>query len=83
MIHPERLVLIGHPVSQSLSPSMHNAALEAKGASLRYEAIDVAPDDLDATLAALSRTKCGGNFTIPHTPGQSGSDQPVGDHVIS
>ena len=62
----ERLVLIGHPVSQSLSPVMHNAALEAKGSSLRYETIDVLPEDLDATLASLSRTRCGGNLTVPH-----------------
>jgi shikimate dehydrogenase len=66
MIERERLVLIGHPVSQSLSPVMHNAALEAKGSSLKYEAIDVAPDDLDATLASLSRERCGGNLTVPH-----------------
>ena len=60
MIQRERLVLIGHPVSQSLSPVMHNAALEAKGWPVRYEALDVSPDDLDATLASLSRMKCGG-----------------------
>lgn len=66
MIERERLVLIGHPVSQSLSPVMHNAALEAKNSSLRYEALDIAPDELDATLASLSRQKCAGNFTVPH-----------------
>lgn len=66
MIDRERLVLIGHPVSQSLSPAMHNAALEAKGWPLRYEALDVAPADLDSTLAELSRTRCAGNFTMPH-----------------
>jgi len=66
MIQRERLVLIGHPVSQSLSPVMHNAALEAQGRPLRYEAMDVHPDDLDATLAQLSRIPCGGNLTIPH-----------------
>jgi len=66
MIERERLVLIGHPVSQSLSPAMHNAALEAQGRALRYEAIDVHPDELDATLSQLSRIPCGGNLTIPH-----------------
>jgi shikimate dehydrogenase len=66
MIVRERLVLIGHPVSQSLSPVMHNAALKAKGMDLRYETLDVLPDNLDATLASLARTKCGGNVTIPH-----------------
>jgi len=66
MIQRERLAIIGHPVSQSLSPLMHNAALEAIGSSVRYEALDVLPENLSATLQELSRTRCGGNFTIPH-----------------
>ena len=66
MIERERLVLIGHPVSQSLSPLMHNAALEAKGSSVRYEAMDVLPENLEAVLAELSHTRSGGNLTIPH-----------------
>lgn len=66
MIQRERLVLIGHPVSQSLSPVMHDAALEAAGSDLRYEVLDVAPEDLERTLAELSHVPCGGNFTIPH-----------------
>ena len=66
MIQRERLVLIGHPVSQSLSPVMHNAALEARGSSIRYEAVDVAPENLESTLAELSHARIGGNFTIPH-----------------
>jgi shikimate dehydrogenase len=66
MIDRERLFIIGHPVSQSLSPSMHNAALEAIGSSVRYEALDVLPENLDATLREISLKKCGGNFTIPH-----------------
>jgi shikimate dehydrogenase len=66
MIARERLVLLGHPVSQSLSPAMHNAALEAAGMSIRYEALDVPPESLDAALAELARAPCGGNFTMPH-----------------
>jgi shikimate dehydrogenase len=66
MIERERLVLIGHPVSQSLSPLMHNAALAAKGWAVRYEALDVLPENLPAILAELSGKRCGGNFTIPH-----------------
>lgn len=62
----ERLVLVGHPVAQSLSPVLHNAALRAKGLDVRYEALDVAPADLGATLASLAQTRCGGNITIPH-----------------
>ena len=79
MIERERLVLIGHPVSQSLSPVMHNAALEAKGASVRYSALDVLPENLDATLAELARTRCGGNFTIPHKKNAMHSMRVVSD----
>lgn len=66
MIHRDRLILVGHPVSQSLSPVMHNAALDALGIDTRYSASDVPPAMLEDFLRAASRTKCGGNFTIPH-----------------
>lgn len=66
MISRDRLLLIGHPVSQSLSPLMHNAALAAAGMSVRYEALDVTPDDLESVLAALARENCAGNVTVPH-----------------
>ncbi len=66
MIARRKLVLIGHPVAHSLSPVMHNAALEAAGSSVRYEAIDVLPDRLEDTLAALRAENVAGNFTIPH-----------------
>ena len=79
MIERERLVLIGHPVSQSLSPAMQNAALAAKGSSLRYEALDVPPDQLDSTLAALSRARCAGNFTMPHKKAAMHSMRVVSD----
>ena len=79
MIERERLVLIGHPVSQSLSPVMQNAALASKGLTVRYEAIDVAPEDLDSTLATLARQKCGGNFTIPHKKAAMKSMRVVSD----
>jgi shikimate dehydrogenase len=66
MIERERLLLIGHPVSQSLSPVMQNAALAAHGSSLRYEALDVPAEKLDAVLLELSRIPCAGNITVPH-----------------
>jgi shikimate dehydrogenase len=79
MIERERLVLIGHPVSQSLSPLMHNAALEAKGSSLRYEALDVSPEDLDDTLHELSLQKAAGNITVPHKKAAMHSMRVVSD----
>lgn len=63
---PGRLVLLGHPVSHSLSPRFQNAALVAAGIDLTYEAIDVAPDALAPTARALSEVNAAGNVTVPH-----------------
>jgi shikimate dehydrogenase len=60
------LVLLGHPVSQSVSPRFQNAALRAAGIPLRYETLDVAPEQLDAVFADLARENAAGNVTIPH-----------------
>jgi shikimate dehydrogenase len=45
---------------------MQNAALEAAGITLSYEALDVAPDDLSETLDSLAAEGAGGNVTVPH-----------------
>ena len=66
MMLPGRLVLLGHPVSQSLSPRFQNAALERAGIPLRYEAIDVPSEKLEDTLSALRSARAAGNVTIPH-----------------
>ncbi len=66
MINRGKLVLIGHPVAHSLSPVMHNAALEDAGLSVRYEVLDIEPAQLDDTLAALRAENVAGNFTAPH-----------------
>jgi len=63
---PARLVLLGHPVAHSISPRIQNAALRAASIPLMYEALDVAPDDLDETLARLAREGAAGNVTVPH-----------------
>lgn len=63
---PRRLVLLGHPVSHSLSPHMQNAALAGLGIPLTYEALDVRPDELDSVLSSLIREGAAGNVTIPH-----------------
>lgn len=63
---PGRLVLIGHPVSHSLSPAFQNAALRYAGIPLVYEALDVPPQALAETLALLRRQGAAGNVTIPH-----------------
>jgi shikimate dehydrogenase len=63
---PGRLVLIGHPVGHSLSPAFQNAALRHAGFPLRYEALDVAPPQLAATIAELRSIDAAGNVTLPH-----------------
>ena len=63
---PGRLVLLGHPVSHSLSPRFQNAALRAANIPLVYEALDVAPDALASTFAELAEHHVAGNVTIPH-----------------
>jgi shikimate dehydrogenase len=65
-VHPGRLVLLGHPVAQSLSPVFQTAALRAAGLDVPYHALDVADDALDDTLAALVERGAAGNVTIPH-----------------
>ena len=63
---PGRLVLLGHPVAHSASPTFQNAALRAAGIPLRYEALDVTLEELDATLQSLALANGAGNVTIPH-----------------
>jgi shikimate dehydrogenase len=63
---PTRLVLLGHPVAHSLSPTFQNAALQAAGIPLTYEARDVASHDLAAVLRALTHEGAAGNVTAPH-----------------
>lgn len=45
---------------------MHNAALAAAGIDLRYEAIDVVPQDLARVIDSLAREGTAGNVTVPH-----------------
>lgn len=63
---PGRLVLLGHPVGHSLSPAMQGAALRHAGLPLTYEALDVPPAALAATLDELAAVCAAGNVTIPH-----------------
>lgn len=63
---PGRLVLIGHPVNRSLSPTFQTAALAAAGIPLTYEAVDVPPADFERALATLRSERAWGNVTVPH-----------------
>lgn len=63
---PSELVLLGHPVSHSLSPRFQQAALAAARLDVNYIAHDVAPHDLAQVLRDLARSNAAGNVTIPH-----------------
>ena len=59
--------LLGNPVSHSLSPAMHNAALRVMDLNWRYLALPCETADLKAVLNGLRAAGCRGlNVTIPH-----------------
>jgi len=63
----QRYAIIGHPVSHSDSPRLHNAAFAAANLDCRYEAIDIDPADLREGMASLKSSGMAGfNVTIPH-----------------
>lgn len=60
------LAVIGHPIGHTLSPLIHNAALEALGHPPVYEALDVMPAELPGLIDRLAMRYAGVNVTIPH-----------------
>lgn len=64
----KKIHLLGHPVSQSVSPLMQNAALGSLGLDWEYSTLDTAPKDLVATLERLESDPdvVGCNVTVPH-----------------
>ncbi|MFN2462532.1 MAG: shikimate dehydrogenase [Candidatus Dormibacteria bacterium] len=62
-----RALLIGRPVSHSLSPLMQNAAFAAVGLEHRYEPADTAVDELEAAVRRLRDGQhLGANVTVPY-----------------
>lgn len=61
------LAVIGDPIEHSLSPVMHNAAIQALGVDYVYVPLPVNPDSLAEAIAGLTAVGCVGfNVTIPH-----------------
>tara|TARA_Y100001968_G_scaffold263830_1_gene252527 strand:- start:8190 stop:9149 length:960 start_codon:yes stop_codon:yes gene_type:complete len=59
--------VIGHPISHSLSPVMHNAALQEMNLNWCYLAIPCETKNLKQVIHALRAIDCKGlNITIPH-----------------
>jgi shikimate dehydrogenase len=62
-----RLGVVGYPIAHSISPAIHQAALDALGIDARYERWEVAPADLASWASALRAPDVlGGNVTVPH-----------------
>ena len=65
-----RLGLIGYPLGHSLSPRLHQAALESFGLEGEYRLYPIAPEDQDGLAALVGRVRQGEldglNVTIPH-----------------
>ena len=63
-----RLVgLLGHPVADSLSPRMQNAAFAARGLDWAYVAFDVSPENFETAVRGLAAAGfAGANVTTPH-----------------
>lgn len=59
--------VIGHPISHSLSPLMHQAALEHNDLPGNYVALDLLPDDVTLFIAWCNRPEFRGcNITLPY-----------------
>ena len=63
-----RVLLLGEPISASLSPRLQNAAFEALGIDCRYVLREVSCADLAGAIAELRGDErvLGANVTIPH-----------------
>lgn len=64
---PSLLFVVGHPVSHSLSPAMHNGVIARLRLPLHYVPIDLPPENLRAFLRIVRAGNfLGGNVTIPY-----------------
>jgi len=59
--------VLGHPISHTLSPLIHNTAFAAQELNFSYLAFDVPPARLDEAISGLrSLGFAGANVTMPH-----------------
>ncbi|WP_421774570.1 shikimate dehydrogenase [Gracilimonas sp.] len=64
--HPHYL-LIGSPISHSVSPLMHNTALDHHGLKAEYHAVAVRNSEISTLIAHFNRIEfLGANITIPY-----------------
>lgn len=61
------LGIFGYPISHSISPAMHNAAIKALGLDMIYISFEVKPSELkQAVMMIEGAGMVGVNITIPH-----------------
>lgn len=61
------LCVIGDPIQHTMSPAMHNAAIEALGLDLVYVAFHILPENLESAISGFKALDVLGiNVTIPH-----------------
>lgn len=64
---PARLAVLGHPVSHSASPKLHQPALDAFGINASYVRLEVEPGNLPQAFALMRELNfIGCNVTVPH-----------------
>ena len=65
--HTKVLGVFGHPISHSLSPVMHNAAIRALNIDYIYVPFHVLPEDLSKSVEGIRSMQIAGvNVTLPH-----------------
>lgn len=66
-VRAARLVVLGDPISHSLSPALHAALAESSGREVDYRALRVRPAELGGAISGLRSAGFQGvNLTLPH-----------------
>jgi shikimate dehydrogenase len=67
MTEPDQYAVIGHPISHSKSPIIHQLFAQLTGEAITYDALDVPPEKLAESLQKFAYSGgCGLNVTVPH-----------------
>ena len=65
--HTKQLAVIGHPISHSFSPQIHNFIAKKTGRNFIYTALDVLPDDFENVINGIRTPDFAGvNITTPY-----------------
>ena len=67
MTNSVKLAVIGHPITHSKSPVIHNYWIKRYGLKGQYDAVDLAPEDFkDGIKKLVEQGYRGFNLTVPH-----------------